>query len=171
MNTYWRVARRGAAFTMTALLAGTGFAGAAELMVQTVGHRSFADVGDSGGQLKASASLTVQVTRDGRPVLDLGQSILPNPDGITLPPSWLLRSIAGPVGPGLGCHFTPTAFQNRGNGEYAIKVAPSLGSPTCRWGQGDYHYTVSVRTPLDQGVGLGVLSIPATPAEPRPAAE
>jgi hypothetical protein len=128
-------------------------------------------VGDSGGKIVTSASLTVQVTRDGLPVSDLGASIPLKPEGIRLPAGWVLRNITGPVGPGLGCAFSPLAFQNRGNGEYAIKVAPSLGTPTCSWGLGDYHYAVTVRAVVtgDQGIGLGVLSIPATPAMPAPA--
>jgi hypothetical protein len=149
-------------------------ADAAALKVETKGHRFFADVGESGGDFSASAMLTVLVTLNGVPQSNLGTSIPLNPAGIALPNGWrLLSGFTAPPGPlGIGCIVTPTAFTNHGGGIYAIRVAPYLDDPVCRWGLGDYHYVVEItarrpRTPiLLRGSGLGVLTIPDTPSVP-----
>jgi len=144
-------------------------ANAAALKVETKGHRFFADVGESGGDFSASAMLSVLVTReDGVPLPNLGASIPLDSAGITLPPGWnLASSFTAPPGPlGIGCILTPTQFTNFGGGVYSIRVAPYLSDPVCRWGLGDYHYVVEVRTMRHRGSGLGVLTIPDTPSVP-----
>lgn len=141
---------------------------AAELKVQTTGHRFFADAGESGGTFDASAMITVVVTHVGQGVDGLGASIPLNPSGISLPAGWTLTSsFVAPPGPlGIGCVLSPTAFTNVGGGIYTIRVAPFLGDPVCRWGLGDYHYVVRVSTKHHQANGLGVLTIPDSPSVP-----
>lgn len=145
-----------------------GRAQAAEVKVVTTGHRFFADAGESGAGFAASAMITVLVTSEGLPVSNLGASIPLGIGEITLPAGWTLRtSFVAPPGPvGIGCLLSPTQFTNRGGGVYTIRVAPFLGAPECRWGLGDYHYTVRIATAKIQGMGLGVLTIPDSPSVP-----
>jgi hypothetical protein len=141
---------------------------ALEVKVATAAHRLFADAGESGAGFAASAMITVVVTADGVPVSDLGASVPLGGSEIALPAGWQLRSsFVAPPGPvGIACAFSPTQFTNRGAGLYTIRVAPLLAAPECRWGLGDYQYTVRLATPKVQGVGLGVLTIPDTPSIP-----
>jgi hypothetical protein len=145
------------------------FPGAGQVFsIETRAHRFFADAGESGPAFDVSAMISVLVTRDGRPVTDLGASVPMSGGAIALPPEWTLQSsFVAPPGPlGIGCVFDATQFQNAGNGLYTIRVVPSLGSPLCRWGLGDYHYRVSLSRGAVRGSALGVLTIPDSPSVP-----
>jgi len=146
----------------------TAGAQAAELKIETRANRSFADVGESGSSFDVSADISVLVTKAGRPVSGLGATVPSTGDEISLPPGWTLESsFLAPFGPvGIGCVFSPTSFQNRGNGLYLIRVVPALSDDRCQWGLGDYQYVVRIHTATVEGSALGVLTIPNTPSVP-----
>jgi hypothetical protein len=163
-----QIFRASLAAAVLASMATTAAAHAAVVKVETKAYRGFADAGESGATFDVSADISVLVTRDGVPVLGLGDAIPMNGSAITLPPAFRLQtSFVAPVGPlGIGCILDPIAFTNHGNGVYTIRVVPSLDNPICRWGLGDYHYTVRIQTPQLKGAAMGVLTIPDSPSVP-----
>jgi len=152
-NMTWIVA--GLLFTLF-LIPSTASDGSSELLiVHTAGNQEFANPGTSG--FSSSADLSVVITtQHGRPVSDLGPSVIG--DGsfvITLPPEW--NFVGNFTRPNEACALLPNQFFNVGSGIYIIRVVSH--PPPCPWVAGDYHYVVQITRGRLQGSGLGVLPI------------
>jgi hypothetical protein len=137
-----------------------------ELLVQAAINRGNADAGDSGGTVEASAMLSVLVTWNGRPMDDLGGSVLFDGGGVVLPAGWTLRDEFN-VRPG-GCKVTVIEFLNQGGGVYDLRLVPFVDNPACTWLSGEYVYSIQIeatrtiggRTVALSGGTLAKLAIP-----------
>ena len=138
-------------FVLTAILS---IAVGEVLQVQTKASASNADVGEVGYDVYKSALISVLILRDGKGYAGAGSSRGNGWTRISLPTGWDFDTNLVPPGGGT---LIPTAFSNRGDGYYFIRV----NSPYTGWKSGKYHYKVSFQdnSRMIYGAAIEVLEV------------